>query len=167
MRRRCQPGSTCIHLLTSSSRPSFPHSNPALDFVAAPALAPPEVHLSDADRAQLDADAQAAINAPLPDEVSPRFRSPGGLIPTCAKAPPEAATAAPRLLTRRSLPVSLDGLFCSSSRMATTSKRFSACFTSSLRTYISRYCQDVDNIRPSHACPFRGGPVRRADPPFS
>ncbi|CDZ97296.1 gtp-binding nuclear protein ran [Phaffia rhodozyma] len=42
--------------------------NPALEFVAAPALAPPEVVLSEQDRAQLDADAQAAINAPLPDE---------------------------------------------------------------------------------------------------
>lgn len=42
--------------------------NPTLDFVAAPALAPPEIHLSEQERAQLDADAQAAINAPLPDE---------------------------------------------------------------------------------------------------
>lgn len=44
------------------------HSNPALDFVAAPALAPPEVHLSEEDKQRLENDAQAAINAPLPDE---------------------------------------------------------------------------------------------------
>jgi hypothetical protein len=64
------PGRTLLLHRTDSACLRWPgNSNPALDFVAAPALAPPEVHLSDADRAQLEADAQAAINAPLPDEV--------------------------------------------------------------------------------------------------
>lgn len=55
--------------MTSSLLLSAHLSNPALDFVAAPALAPPEVHLSEEDKARLESDAQAAINAPLPDEV--------------------------------------------------------------------------------------------------
>lgn len=65
-------------LLTSVSRSLHRHRNASLDFVAAPALAPPEVQVDAVLMAQYAAELAAASNAPLPDEddgdlVSPVF----------------------------------------------------------------------------------------------
>lgn len=45
-------------------------SNQSLEFVAAPALAPPEVQVDQALIAKYEEELKAAANAPLPDEVS-------------------------------------------------------------------------------------------------
>ncbi|RSH86535.1 GTP-binding nuclear protein gsp1/Ran [Apiotrichum porosum] len=42
--------------------------NQGLEFVAAPALAPPEVQVDDETKAKIEADLELAANAPLPDE---------------------------------------------------------------------------------------------------
>jgi hypothetical protein len=52
----------CLHELTCS--------NQTLDFVAAPALAPPEVQIDQALIAKYEEELKAAAAAPLPDEVS-------------------------------------------------------------------------------------------------
>jgi hypothetical protein len=44
------------------------HSNPALEFVAAPALAPPEVQVDQALMESYQKELQDAAAAPLPDE---------------------------------------------------------------------------------------------------
>jgi hypothetical protein len=44
-------------------------SNQSLDFVAAPALAPPEVEVDPALLARYEDELKQAANAPLPDEV--------------------------------------------------------------------------------------------------
>jgi GTP-binding nuclear protein Ran len=46
-------------------------SNQGLEFVAAPALAPPEVQIDQALIAQYEEELKQAAAAPLPDEVSP------------------------------------------------------------------------------------------------
>jgi hypothetical protein len=48
----------------------FPHSNQTLEFVAGPALAPPEVQIDPALIAKYEDELKQAANAPLPDEVS-------------------------------------------------------------------------------------------------
>jgi hypothetical protein len=49
-------------------------SNQSLEFVAAPALAPPEVQVDPALIAQYENELKAAANAPLPDEVRAEAR---------------------------------------------------------------------------------------------
>lgn len=48
----------------------YSHSNPQLDFVAAPALRPAEVEIDAAQQAIYEKELEAAAAAPLPDEVS-------------------------------------------------------------------------------------------------
>lgn len=50
---------------------TFPCRNQGLEFVAAPALAPPEVQVDPALIAKYEDELKQAANAPLPDEVSP------------------------------------------------------------------------------------------------
>ena len=58
-------------------------SNQSLEFVAAPALAPPEVQVDPALIAQYENELKQAANAPLPDEVrQPRSRADYRTTPT-------------------------------------------------------------------------------------
>jgi len=50
--------------------PELTSSNQGLEFVAAPALAPPEVQIDQALIAQYEEELKQAAAAPLPDEVS-------------------------------------------------------------------------------------------------
>jgi hypothetical protein len=52
-------------------------SNQSLEFVAAPALAPPEVQIDHALIAKYEEELKQAAAAPLPDEVSPASMSSG------------------------------------------------------------------------------------------
>jgi len=51
--------------------PELTSSNQGLEFVAAPALAPPEVQIDQALIAQYEEELKQAAAAPLPDEVCP------------------------------------------------------------------------------------------------
>lgn len=55
-------------LTLHSSPPPAHNSNPALEFVAAPALAPPEVQVDEALMEKYRGELDAAAAAPLPDE---------------------------------------------------------------------------------------------------
>jgi len=59
-----------VSYLVPSLASKLTSSNQGLEFVAAPALAPPEVQIDQALIAQYEEELKQAAAAPLPDEVS-------------------------------------------------------------------------------------------------